>query len=258
MRSQHVSQSVWHSHFRIARIFASIFSIYVSQSIYSNPYFFPYFSQSIYFFRYVSQSVWHSDFRIARIFAYIHFLLLFLDLFHQCLLIISHMYIHMTFSFPFCTHICFHPYFLSPLSLFIKLCNLYLYLSNSKRRYDMSPLQSIRRPRDMTYFCKLHMTNSFQTSIFMVYFSKMFFWKCIFHIKLFHYHSAWFVPAVPVSPICNFFRYSPPVFRFCKKCKIMTSKSHDTLIFCLPWLPSILGREMFVVRILKRNICSPY
>ena len=208
--------------------------------------------------QHVSQSVWHSHFRIARIFASIHFLLLFLDLFHQCLLIISHMYIHMTFSFPFCTHICFHPYFLSPLSLFIKLCNLYLYLSNSKRRYDMSPLQSIRRPRDMTYFCKLHMTNSFQTSIFMVYFSKMFFWKCIFHIKLFHYHSAWFVPAVPVSPICNFFRYSPPVFRFCKKCKIMTSKSHDTLIFCLPWLPSILGREMFVVRILKRNICSPY
>ena len=150
-----------------------------------NPYiqihiFFPYVSQSIYFFRYVSQSVWHSDFCIARIFAYIHFLLLFLDLFHQCLLIISHMYIHMTFSFPFCTHICFHPYFLSPLSIFIKLCNLYLYLSNSKRRYDMSPLQSIRRPRDMTYFCKLHMTNSFQTSIFMVYFSKMFFLKVYF------------------------------------------------------------------------------
>ena len=62
------------------------------------------------------------------------------------------MHIHMTFSFPFCTHLCFHPYFsvafifiyqaLPPLSRFI----------NSKSCYDMSPLQSVRRPRDVTYF----------------------------------------------------------------------------------------------------------
>ena len=81
MRSQHVSQSVWHSHFRIARIFASIFSIYVSQSIYSNPYFFP-----------ICFSI-HIFFSIC---------------FTIC----------MTFWFPYCTHLCLHSFF-APFSWFV-------------------------------------------------------------------------------------------------------------------------------------------